>query len=370
MSYNRLRILYAEDDNEVAQSVSRAISLNPHIDSIDVACDGEELIELYNKNDGEYDILITDIRMPKLNGIDAIKKIKEKNPELFTVITTAFNENEYLVKSIQLNIDKYLLKPLDLRELFSVVDLYNKNKKLEEDYSLQKDMLIIQSKAATMGYMLDAVAHQWKQPLSMISILNSTIRYQLDNDMMEKEKLKNFTIDIDNAIEHMSDTLFEFRTFMRPDRIKANFSIKECLEKVKKIIKYDLSKKSVELSLDVKNDFLINGFSNQFVHIILNFISNSIDAFEDNNVKNKEIKISLEKKEDKNLIIYKDNAGGIPEEVLSKIFELNFSTKSPENGTGVGLFLCHQIALNHDANIEVKNTSDNGVIFIVAVEKM
>lgn len=367
MSTDKLKILYAEDDKDVAESVSRAISLSPNIDIIDIANDGEELIDLYENNKGKYDILISDIQMPKISGIDAIKKIKEYEPSIFTIITTAYNDNNYLFKAIHLNIDKYFLKPLDLRELINIIDSFSENKRIKGEHSFQKEMLLVQSKAASMGYMMDAVAHQWKQPLSMISLLNSTIRYQLDNDMVDKEKLKNFTCDIDKAIDHMSDTLGEFRTFMRPDKVKVDFSIKECLEKVEDIIKYDLTKKRVELFLNTENDFIIHGFTNQFIHIILNFISNSIDAFEDNQIKNREVKISLFEDTKKKSIIYKDTAGGIPKNIIDKVFDLNFTTKSLDKGTGVGLYLSKQIAMNHDATISLENI-DNGVQFSVDIK--
>lgn len=365
---DKLKILYAEDDKEVADSIARTISLCSDIESIDIAGNGEEALKYFNQK-GDYDIVISDIQMPKLNGLDAIKEIKSKNPELFTIITTAFNEKEYLYDSIESGVDKYLLKPLDLNKLISLINTYYEQKKIKEDYTHQKEILLVESKAATLGHMMDAVAHQWKQPLGVISMLNSTIQFQIENKMLDIAKLKEFTFDISNAIEHMSTTLDEFRSFIKPDKQKTEFSIKNSLEKVQDIMKYDLSSKKIKMDFDFSSDFLINGYENQFIHIILNFVSNSIDAFDEkSDIEKKEIKITLKDTPYVNQIIYEDNAGGIDKSDLENIFKIGFTTKESLNGTGVGLYLCEQIASVHNAKIEVENIS-GGARFTINIMK-
>lgn len=364
---DKLKVLYAEDDKEVAESVARTISLCSDIQSIDVANDGEEVIKLFNEK-GDFDIVISDIQMPKLNGIEAIKEIKSKNPDLYTIITTAFNEKDYLFDSIESGVDKYLLKPLDLNKLINLINNHYEQKVAKQEYQHQKEILLVESKAATLGRMMDSVAHQWKQPLGVINMLNSTVRFQVENDILDTSKLKDYTFDISNAIDHMTTTLEEFRSFVKPDKQKDEFSIKESLEKVNSLIKHELNSKKVKLKLDLEENFFIYGYKNQFIHIILNFISNSIDAFEEKNIQKREIKIYLKSNPYADQIVYEDNAGGIPQDIIDKIFDMSFTTKSSQKGTGVGLYLSEQIALNHDAKIDVENISD-GVRFTVIIMK-
>lgn len=364
----KLKILYAEDDREVASSIARMITLNENVDKIDIANNGIEMIEFFKQKD-DYDIIISDIEMPKLNGIEAIKEIKKNNPELFTVITTAFSEKDYLVDSIETGIDKYLLKPLDLNKLINIINKFYADKNIKLEHQYQKDMLILQSKAASLGFMIDAVAHQWKQPLSVISILNSNIGFQIENNSLDINQLKGFTEDIKDEIDHMMETLMEFRSFSRTDREKIDFSMKECMQKVMMIMKHELKNKNIELRIDSTDDFMINGYINQFIHILLNFISNSIDAFEENeDIQNRVISIYLKRDETYDKIVYEDNAGGISDLIIEKVFDMDFTTKAGSKGTGIGLYLSNIIANNHNAAIDVENVSD-GVKFTISINR-
>lgn len=363
---NKLKILYVEDDKEVASSVARTISLCSDIDSIHIANDGEEALKLFDKED--FDLVISDIQMPKLNGLDAIKKIKEKNPDLYTIITTAFNEKDYLLNSIDSGVDKYLLKPLDLNKLIDLINTYYEEKKIKKETEHKNQMLLLEAKASSLEYMIDAIAHQWKQPLGVISLLNSNIQFQLENKTLKIDKIKECTVDISNSIDHMVVTMDEFKSMVKTNREKKEFSIKQCLKKVQNIIKLDLSSKKIFLKLNIEDDFLINGFENQFIHIILNFISNSLDAFEAKKIDKKEIKIYSKDNPYAKQLIYEDNAGGIPDELIGKIFQMGISSKSTKNNSGMGLYLCSQIAFRHHAEIEVENIS-GGVRFVIKILK-
>jgi len=360
----KIYILYVEDDLTVANSVERILRLKNDILDLDVVNNSEDAIEYFHKK--HYDIIISDIRLPKVNGLEAIKNMKKENSEIYTVITSAFNEKEYLHEAIKTKIDKYLLKPIDLKELIETIEKYYEQKNLKEKMKLQEDMLHLQSKMAMVGEMTDAVAHQWKQPLSSMALAMAWIELQ---EIYTEEIFEKCRDKINKQISHMVSTLDEFRSFMRPDKNRCHFGAKKCWEHTFTLIDHEMMHNKITINLDLENDFDIYGIENQFIHILLNLISNSKDAFRDNDIQNRTINISLQSDQNSNKIVYQDNAGGVPKDVIDKIFELNFTTKEDGKGTGVGLYLSNQIAHNHNATINVENI-DDGSRFIIDIAKV
>ncbi len=208
-----------------------------------------------------------------------------------------------------------------------------------------------------MGEMIDAVAHQWKQPLTAISnqALNLKMRSELGEDLINEEYISNYYENLNRHIHHMTSTLNEFRSFFRPSKDQSDFNVKDMLKKVLVLVKDELLKYDIKVEIKGDDNFTLYGIENEFKHLVINIINNSKDAFVENSIKDKKILISLKSNEKYKYIELTDNAGGIPENIIGDIFKSNVTTKEEGKGTGIGLYMSSQIAQKHNGILGVKN---------------
>ncbi len=282
-----------------------------------------------------------------------------------------------------------LANPRLREQTLKLIDLYNTQKKqnikLEKKHnqflkqidkrtvavnasSTQKDkMLRQQSKMASMGEMMDAVAHQWKQPLNSLSMMNDMLIDDFKDGLVDTAYIEDMTQTTTAQIEHMVNTLNEFRTFFRPSKNNEDFSVAECIQSVKLLMKDELIKNNINIEEDIEQETSIHGLINEFKHLFLNLISNSIDSFNEKNIEKRNLYIKSFKQNDRLYITFEDNGGGIPQHVIGSIFKPNVTTKAEGKGTGIGLYMSSQIVQKHNGRIEVKN-SDRGAMFTVTIE--
>lgn len=245
-------------------------------------------------------------------------------------------------------------------------DLEHKYAQEVEDSSKKDQMLVQQSKMAAMGEMMDAIAHQWKQPLNAISMAADLIHSKEASDNLRQENIDELSEVIQDQINHMVTTLNEFRTFFRPTKEQKRFSLLECLESVQLLLKDELIKNRIVIDVKSSQDVYILGYENEFKHLILNLISNSKDAFNENNISNRHIIIGFVKQHEQIIFQYADNAGGIPEEIIEDIFKPNVTSKEEGKGSGIGLYMSAQIAQKHHGILHVSN-SKGGARFTLTI---
>lgn len=219
------------------------------------------------------------------------------------------------------------------------------------------EYILLQAKEAALGEMIDSIAHQWKSPLSVIKMLAQTnvIEYEINNSLNQKAVLENSS-KIEFQVDHLVETLDEFRNFLKPNEHKESISVESIINSIQVLMKDQLIQNTVELIVkgDTKNK--INVVANEVKHIFINLIANSIDAFNQNNIKNNKL-IIIEVKQINNFIdieVY-DNAGGIPKDIVNKVFEKRFTTKKKYQGSGMGLYMSKQIAHKNHASLRVVN---------------
>jgi signal transduction histidine kinase len=270
----------------------------------------------------------------------------------------------YIYDNTHLTATNYKLS-LTLMELEEYkTDLENKVKR-EVRLNQEKDkMLTERSKLAAMGEMLGAISHQWRQPLN---VLAGHIQF-LDDDyyegLVDEKYIDSFIKKNYELIEFMSHTIDDFRNFFRIDKEKSLFSVREKIQQTLKILKHSLSNNDIEISIDT-NDFIANGFPNEFMQVILNVINNAKDVIVENKIKNRKIDISISQI---GIIRITDHAGGISKEIISRIFEPYFTTKNEGKGTGIGLYMSKKIIEdNMNGTLEVSNT-DDGAQFIIKLK--
>ena len=230
--------------------------------------------------------------------------------------------------------------------LLSMKDI-TKNKLFEE-----------QSKLAAMGEMIGNIAHQWRQPLSVITTISSGIKVR-----SEYEQLENYDIVTDmNVImeqaQYLSQTIDDFRNFIRNTKDVQNLSIKNTIEKTLSILHSALSNNCIKIITDLKDDMSIDGYENELIQSFINIINNAKDAINEHLKDDDEklIFINISKENSKLIITIKDNGGGIPNNIIHKIFEPYFTTKNKSIGTGIGLSMSYKmLAERHNASIDVYN---------------
>lgn len=288
---------------------------------------------------------------------------------------------EYIEKVIILNI------PLSLNTLIGSVCIsliigtvvsiffYKYTKKLQlvhkdkyKEYLLRKEqegILIQQSKMAAIGGTIAAIAHQWKQPLNVLTFLTVTMDKKAKADQLSKEFIFEIISQLDNQRKFMSTTIDDFSNFFNPDKKIVNFNVKDEIKNSLSIMNHVFKNYFIELDISYENA-QIKGVKNEFQHVIINILNNAKDVLNERGIKNKKITINTFKDKKNVYIEIKDNGGGISEKNISKIFNPYFTTKG-DKGTGIGLYMT-QIILRGNLNgeIEVKN-DDEGAVFVISL---
>lgn len=219
-----------------------------------------------------------------------------------------------------------------------------------------KNQLIMQqSKMAALGEMIENIAHQWRQPLSSISSLSTGIQLKKENNDLSDEYLDDSLQTINFNAQYLSHTIDDFRSFFEKDSHKNNFNVKNTVLKALKLLKYKLKDTHIQVQQKF-DDVNINSFENELIQVVLNLFNNSLDAFETNHIQHKIIIAEVIKEKSAVKIQLTDSAGGIKEEILSKIFEPYFTTKHKSQGTGIGLYMCEEIISKHmKGSIQAQN---------------
>ena len=263
---------------------------------------------------------------------------------------------------------------LELERLNKELNDYKEHleEKVEEEIQKRKasEMILAQkSKLASMGEMVDAIAHQWKQPLNSMNLLVQMLNHDYDDGSLTKDRMSKFMERFNKQKNHMLSTLNEFRGFFRPNKDIKIFDISKAINSVLVLIKDELLVNSIAVNINTKNSFEINGNENEFKHVILNILNNSKDAFIENEIENRTIQIDIYLQEDQNTIEITDNAGGIPDYIIDDIFKANITSKMEEKGTGIGLYMSKQILEKIQGKIEAKNIN-NGAKLIIKFSKL
>lgn len=261
-------------------------------------------------------------------------------------------------------------------------ELKNLNKNLEEKVKTQiehiraqEQTLIQQAKMAEMGQMLSDISHQWKQPLTILSLQLDTINMDIKEDNLCKIQLQTDIEDCFKQIKHMHQTIEDFKNFYKPDTQKKLFDVVSALQEVIQMEKTSLCHHTINLEFQANIDEInIIGFEGQFKQVILTLINNAIEQIS-NNISNNlqennngKIKIELLKQEKFLIINVCDNAGGIDLNIIDKIFNPYFSTKHDTGGSGLGLYMAKTILeKNFLGKLSVQNSS-NGACFQIVIE--
>ncbi len=330
------------------------------------------LKDTLSSNIDSIDKLFSQLINYNLECISLLKKRADKIYEATTVWMLLFT---FFVVMISIWLSNRIMKNIECivtqsEELARKQDreLQNLRRDLEERIqkevrkSRDKDQIMFQqARLAAMGEMIGNIAHQWRQPLNVLTILIQSFATKqmmgtLTPEFVERQVEEGLKIS-----KSMSETLDDFRNFFKPNRKKEVFSIKKAVEDAYKFLKSACEKENIDVQIECIKDIQIMGYENEFTHVILNLFNNAKDNFEEKKIEDRKISIKIERKTTPMpiaFIIFTDNGGGIDPKILDRVFEPYFTTKHKSAGTGIGLYMSKQIIeMQMEGKIIVKNTS-------------
>jgi PAS domain S-box-containing protein len=229
----------------------------------------------------------------------------------------------------------------------------------------EEKLLRMKTRQAQMGEMISMIAHQWRQPLAIISAISSQLRLKLmlsDNeDLVEEENLRK----IEEQCTHLSQTITEYRDFFRPDKPKELFNLSVLVRHALNLIDHTLKTHGISIEEIIVRDSKHVSYRNEVLQVLIALLKNSLDAFEEHGIHQGQIIITVDQDEHNGIIMIHDNAGGITPEIMKKLFVPYFTTKEHNIGTGLGLYMSKIIIEEHCGGIVDVTSVQNETTFTI-----
>jgi signal transduction histidine kinase len=253
-------------------------------------------------------------------------------------------------------------------------ELEDLNKHLEErveqevNASLEKDAIVqANSRHAQMGEMLGMILHQWRQPLSALTSGISSLQVYKELGMLDDDKLDESLAIFLKYLEHLNQTVEDFRDFFKTSVKKELIKPSAILKKLSVLLSSILTKYSIEFKTNIEFDEDIYIHIGEMLQVYLNIIKNAVDAIVEANKNNGKIVLNIYKDDKYCIFDVMDNGGGIPEDILPKIFDKRFTTKGETHGTGIGLDMSKTMIEGHlKGKLEAINI-ENGAKFSIKI---
>jgi signal transduction histidine kinase len=309
---------------------------------------------LDNKKLKEFNLSIPKIQSAEIINLESkISLLLKYKKEIILIVLLFIILVLFLIFTIYLSISrKRLINKLKVKNE-DIINERNAKDKTEK-------ILIQQSKMAALGDMLQNIAHQWRQPLSVISTSASGIKMNRQFDIIDIDQELKSIDKILESTKYLSNTIEVFRNFFKPSNTREFFDIGKSIDEAIFLANID---SNPYYNIQIKKDYEkldVNSFKNEFIQVILNIINNAKDALIQNISDNEDrlIIIKLYQKQNNLVISIKDNAHGVNEKIIDKIFQPYFTTKHKSKGTGIGLFMSNEIITKHmKGKLIVKNSN-------------
>jgi len=264
-------------------------------------------------------------------------------------------------------------------------ELIDLNEHLEEKISQrikeinEKDKVLSeQSKMAALGEMMGNIAHQWRQPLSSISTAASGMKMKKELGLLEDQEIISLSDGIVKNTMYLSQVIEDFKNYVKGEKESVVFDLNDAINNSLTIFDSSIQSNNLTIIKELDDEIIIKNYKNELVQAVLNVLNNAKDALLENckNEDDRFIFITTKKSEDKAILIIRDSAGGIPNNIINKIFEPYFTTKGKEQGTGLGLYMTYQIIIEsmkgeikvENDSFEINNKTYNGAKFIISFD--
>ncbi|MBF0224923.1 MAG: response regulator [Desulfobacterales bacterium] len=371
---NEIRLLFADDEVGFLEALSKRLkkrNLSPEICS-----SGEQCLEILKNK--EMDVVVLDIKMPGMSGIDVLLKIKEQYLKTEVILLTGHANSQDGVEGIKSGAFDYLTKPIELEHLISkinqaydkIVRQEEKKKEAEFKVRLEKQMIATE-RLVSLGTLASGVAHEINNPLAIINESAGWMKLLLKRKEIAELPIKaDFELaigKIEKGIERAKRITHQLLSFVRKsDSSVSEVNLKDLIEEVNQLTGKSASNKGIDINLKVEPEMsLIVSDPYKIRQVLINLVNNAIQSID----KNGKIIISLVNEPKFVLISIQDTGQGIPKENFNKIFEPFFTTKPPDQGTGLGLFVTKGIVEKLGGKIDLESRLGKGTTFFVRLPK-
>jgi signal transduction histidine kinase len=369
-------ILVIDDEADILDVMSLTLSDEGY--RVTTAPDGTTGLELCRKTPPK--IVITDIRMPGIDGITVLKEVKRLDPDIEVIVCTAFAEMDLAVQALQFDASDFITKPVSNHSLSLALarakDRYTSRKKLQdyakflERQAADQAQILHQDKMMSLGRLAASVVHEINNPLSGILNYSRLMSKILKTGPLKKERADKFTkylALIETETERCSQIVSSLLAFSRkaPPAV-GPVRIQEILQKCTSLSLHKLELQNISLTTSIQPNFpAIQADANQLQQCIINLIFNAIDAMPTGG----SLGIACHYRADKTQvsIAVTDTGAGISEANLPHIFEPFFTTKHEGYGVGLGLATVYGIIEHHNGRIEVNSRPGDGTTFIITL---
>jgi C4-dicarboxylate-specific signal transduction histidine kinase len=379
------------DDEPLNLSLLEAM-LSPRGYDVVSAVNGPEALEKIAAE--RIDICLLDVMMPGMDGFEVCRRINsdDLHRNIPVVMITSHADTKYRIRGIEAGAEDFITKPFDSAEVLARIKMllhvkslndrltsaYNNTAKLNRTQELhivqavdeirRKDqMLILQGRLAAMGEMINNIAHQWRQPLNALGLVIQQLPNDYESGEFSKGMLNDYVDESMALIMHMSRTIDDFRNFFRSDKEMSTFGVTQVLTRTLALIEKSFQEQQISIALQTEGQPMSTGYPNEYAQVLLNILINARDALVAHSVDDPRISLHLFAERGKTVVTITDNAGGIADEIIGRLFDPYFTTKGPDKGTGIGLFMSKAIIeKNMGGRLTVRNTG-SGAEFRIEV---
>lgn len=380
--FKNITILYVEDEDQI-RSVVQSVATRLFKKFL-TASNGQDGLDIFKENKDSIDLIITDINMPKLNGIDMAYAIKEINPDIPIIITTAHNEKDFLHEAIKIGVSAFVLKPMDMKILITTIQKTIQpillKKQLEEEHKQHLEERVQSAKFAATGKLAAGITHEINTPLTYIKANFEMMGYDVD-DLQDSKEKNNIIKSMDKIndgirrIENIVGSMREMAQYSTGKKEDANIysSIVTAailaFNKIKHTANVYLNGEQFDLNMDKnKYSFISNVQLQRVEQVWIIIINNAMDELiKIENFKDRILNIEISQNKNNIIVKFKDNAGGISDEIMEHLFDPFKGTKE-SSGMGVGLSIAKKIINDqHNSTIKAYN-EDNGAVFEIILK--
>lgn len=397
-----------EIDNKWADTIASIEMLAPEMEAI--AITGEGNLHVFKKRsaddiveDSSLKVEIDDFfikrTLPIINDEKEIGNVtiyisdkilnKELERVLFQNVSITIIIMIFLILAPLIILDKLILHPLSkILHIVKNAGKHNYTNRLEileddqigllsEEFNSMMDnivakeeIMLAQSRQAAMGEMISMIAHQWRQPITVIAMISNNILLEAELNMIEINKLKENANKILKQTVHLSNTIDDFRNFFSPNKLKELVNITDIIEDNLKIIGKSLENNNISVEKEYLSTTPTFIYSRELLQVVINIFKNAKEALIENSIADATIFVKTKEDENDIYISICDNGKGIPKDIINRIFEPYFTTKDEKNGTGLGLYMSKTIVEKHlYGSIIAKNVENGGACFLIQIPK-
>ena len=349
-----LSVLYVEDDITVNAIVSNILkTLRIKITSTK---DGLEGLEEFRQN--KYDLVISDINMPNMDGLEMSRQIRVLNSKIPIILVSGNSDGETFLKSIEIGVNGYLVKPINLITLVKELTRVMQPVLVERELQEKNKLLEVKNRELMIAKTINMIAHQWKQPLTTINAIATSMKIKSELDQLSKSSLND---GLDNIVHHtksLASVIDKFK-ILSDDKTITEFECSQLFEKLNFMVGSICLNNNIFLDFKVPQDYQIKSNKSEFLIVLVDIVLNSVKQFQKFPQEKNEIKVFSTITPMAAFITISDNAGGFSEECLSRAGEFYYSEDSL-NSKGIGLYLAKtSLRILVDGELSIQNWEEN-----------